>query len=85
MVLPLVGSAGTATRLVNTTRSSLSSWCTPTSTVLWAMRADTAVSVESCKRLAELALPQPVLLTGSSDNVIRRCTLAMLCFEMLHQ
>ena len=49
------------------------------------MCADTAVSVESCKRVAELALPQPVLLAGPSDNVIRRRTLDMLCFEMLHQ
>ena len=49
------------------------------------MRADTVVSVESCKRVAELALPLLVLLAGPNDNVIRRHTLAMLCFEMLHQ
>ena len=35
----------------------------------------TAVSVDGRKRMAELALPQPLLLTGPSDNDIRHRTL----------
>ena len=46
------------------------------------MRAEAAVSVDCHKRMAELALTQPVLRVGPSDNIIGRQTLTMSFFEM---
>ena len=49
------------------------------------MRVETADSVDGHKCIPELALPQPVLHTGPSDNVISRHTLTMSFFEMFDQ
>ena len=49
------------------------------------MRTETAVSVDGHECMAELALTQPVLRTGPSDNVIKRRTMTMSFFEMFDQ
>ena len=55
-------------------------WRTPTSTALRAMRTETAVGSDGCKRVADLALLQPVLRMGPSGNVINR-TLTVYAFR----